>query len=202
MPKGDEICPHSTQSFPLVSLALIEENIVKKFLQALTFCFVTMCNTSICFAQNNKPAYSQEHIKALYLLHLTQFINWQQPVDNHNVCVVGDDGFKAKLIQISKHLRVASTLSVESKNLLSDFEGCDILYISKNAEFEMRQILHKTSDHPTLTVSDSLNFIHQGGGIGFALKDNTIKIEVNNSLLKEKRFSINSELLEIAKKVI
>lgn len=155
-------------------------------------------------AEGDKPpSHDPEYIKALYLVNLSQFISWENSEDALKICVVGDDALGAKLVQITENSGLSGALNIQSKNLSSTFDSCNILYISETAEFEMQQILYKTSSHRSIvTVSDVKDFIYQKGTIGFVSIDNTIKIEINNSLLKEKGIFVNSELLEIARRVL
>lgn len=145
---------------------------------------------------------SSEFVKASYLINLSQFVSWEKRKHPIEICVIGTNDINAQLTQIAINANLEDVLEIQSKDWSSSFDSCSILYISETAEIKLPQILYKTSSYPILTVSDIENFISQNGAIGFVETDGTIKIEINNSLLLKKGISVNSELLEIARKVI
>ncbi len=157
---------------------------------------------SLNSATGHEKSYSEEYIKALYIVKLTQFIVWKIQPPTIDICVVGSDSFGASLVQISQNQGLSEHLRIQEKNLVSDYKNCEILYISRYAEFEASQILFKVSQLPILTVSDINRFIDQQGGIGFTDVGNSIKLEINYTTIKQQGILVDTEILEMAKRVL
>lgn len=143
-----------------------------------------------------------QHIKAQYIIHLTQFIDVKSDQNQTHICVIGDSDIAGVLNQIIEELNLIKELSVKTKTLVSKFTNCSFIYISAQSEFELEQILFKASDKKIVTISDIQNFISREGMIGFADDQGSIKLEINQTLIRQKNFFINSKLLHIARRVI
>ena len=177
---------------------------MKETLLALIFVMVFTQNPLVCFASEKEtPLYSPEYIKALYIVNLSQFAIWDSSdIKKFTICTVGNDELDANLNQVIQENNLSAILFIKSMHLTSSFEKCNMVYISSAADFELPQILYKTKQHQIMTVSDTQNFIDRSGGVGLVAVDEAIVMEINNSLLKEKGILLNSELLDIARRVL
>ena len=175
-----------------------------KTLRVLLAVCITLFSAISTPAADDEPSesYNEDYIKALYLINLSQFVSWENTEQHLEICVVGGAELNAQLFQISKNTGLSNVLAIKSRESSSDLKSCNIVYISQTAELEIQQILYKVSTYPILTVSDIKDFINQDGMVGLSSINNTIKIEINNTLLKKKGISADPELLEIARRVI
>jgi hypothetical protein len=76
------------------------------------------------------------------------------------------------------------------------------LFISASEEGRLSEILSSLKGHPVLTISDGDNFADKGVMVGFVNRDGKIKLEVNKSAAESAGLKIDSQLLEIALRVI
>lgn len=164
-------------------------------------CLATVFLCAFCAYAYSEKSYSEEYIKALYVIRLPQFVYWQHNPNVYDVCIVGSDEFGATLVQIAAQLDMHKKLNIKQKNLVSDFSECEILYISQYSEFELSQILYKVKSQPILSVSDVKNFIDQGGIVRLVITDDTVKLEINNANAQKRRLVLDSKLLELAERV-
>jgi hypothetical protein len=156
------------------------------------------------FASDSK----ESMVKAAFIYNFVKFVEWpngkkisQQA--NINICTLGESGVN----NTSKVFQAASTDTLRlslapQKSWKSAPKDCHILFISGSEAGQMAQILSGLKLQPVLTVSDSENFVEQGGMIGFVVNDNKIKITVNTKAVTDAGLRVDAQLLEIALKVI
>lgn len=187
---------------PLATSLELKKSIDVRQITLLLVCTCFIWCNGIGLASDNKGPVSEEYVKALYIIQLTQFVSWPEEPAKHRICHVGDDSQGANLVQVRQELDLKDYIDIQQKDLLSDLKNCTVLYISKYAEFEAQQILFKISDTSILTISDTKNFIDDNGDIGFVKVNNNIKIEINNNRLRQKNIIADSDLLNIARRVL
>ncbi|MBU0681113.1 MAG: YfiR family protein [Proteobacteria bacterium] len=156
------------------------------------------------------PAYADNHIseykvKAVYLYNFTKFISWPEstlPDTSHtiNICVVGKNPFGSFLEPLTQLKAQDKALTVEFIENLDALEtkNCQILFIAASEKDAVAKILKKTSTRHILTVSDMEGFAQHVGMIGFVVKDNKVRLEINLSAARQAGLKISAKLLEIA----
>lgn len=166
--------------------------------------FLTSAVASPVFADDNK----ENMIKAAFIVNFLKFVEWpdvesinkQEKID---ICVIGDSG----IIKTSKIFSKISPAKFEfslisEQNIRNISSHCHILFISESEESRLPDILSAIKEHPVLTISDGNNYIERGVMIGFTNDDNKIKLEVNKKATESSGIKIDSQLLEIALRVI
>ncbi len=147
-------------------------------------------------------------VKGAFIYNFVKFVEWPGDkavgkLSSIDICTLGDDD----LASAAKVFKAASTDKLKL-NLLSESGAksaaghCHIVFISSSESGKLSQILADLKSHPVLLVSDSDNFVEQGGMIGFVVNDNKIKIAVNTKAVSASGLRVDAQLLEIALKVI
>jgi len=152
----------------------------------------------------------EQAIKAVFLFNFTNFIFWPDDAFNSEqqpfkLCTLGDATFNTVLTvtlenQIAKNGRRLNSHLIEAdddNDYLQTLESCHILYIKTNTT-QLDTILTVTDNHPILTVSDTDDFIDQGGIVQFFKRDNKIKLRINRAMLKAVQLGADANLLKLA----
>ncbi len=160
------------------------------------------------------PAFAEEEyaVKAAFIVNFTKFVEWPEAkaINKYNkidVCVLGDSDILNSL-QIFKQASTSklSIALVKENNLGNVSAHCHILFISSSEESRLDEIFSVLKDQPVLTIGDFENFSERGGMMGFVIvnEDNVRKIKfiVNKKAATSAGLNIDSQLLEIALKVI
>lgn len=147
-------------------------------------------------------------IKAGFIYNFVKFVEWPDgfAVSRHpgiDICVVGD----TPLMRATAIFKTASTdkliLSLVSEKRLENVaQHCHLLFIARDQQDRLDEILATLKGRPVLTVSDIPDFAEQGGMISFVTSDKKIKLEVNTKAASAAGLRIDAQLLEIALKVI
>jgi hypothetical protein len=155
-------------------------------------------------AQQHKSGLEYK-IKAAFLYNFTRFVNWPpkafpSPNEPFVIGIIGKDPFGTYIDEIIKGEKVGERpIQVKRCQDIKDVTGCQILYINIPEQSRVKEIIAKTDQDNTLTVSDVNGFISCGGHFFFFKENNKVRIEINMEATKKSQLEISSKLLSIAK---
>ena len=151
-----------------------------------------------------KPAVPENQIKAVFLFNFIQFVEWPaQSFESMESPVVigifGKDPFGSYLDEILVGEVInGRPVTVKRFSSLNDIENCQILYIPSPEIENYSKIFDFLSGKNVLTISDSRDFIEEGGIIRFVKVNNKIQFQINPEAAKRANLSISSKLLRLA----
>jgi hypothetical protein len=171
------------------------------FIAALIFsCALTL------HVQAQSPT-TEYQVKAAYLLNFGKFVTWPAaPVparlDAFSICILGEDPFGAVLDSTVRGEKIdGRPVIVRRIRSPREVNACSILYISRSEQGQFRKIASSLDRSGVLSVSDSPDFINQGGAIQFTLTGNRVRFEVNLDAAQDAGLALSSELLKVASSV-
>ncbi len=153
-------------------------------------------------------ASSEYQVKAAFLFHFAQFIEWPQESSNAagkplTYCTVGEDPFQGALDE-SLNGKTIGTRPLQVRHLKQprDISNCQILFMGAAQKKILLEVLTTLKESPVLTVGESEHFVRDGGMIGFFLEENKIRFDINLKAAQRANLKISSRLLLLAKTVI
>ncbi len=165
----------------------------------LTVLVATVCGYSETWAQKRSPY----EVKAAGLYNFARFVQW--PVEAFPdtgreivIGILGDDPFDDILPRTIAGKTVnGRELSIRHFRELDDIDSCHILFISSDCS-DLDQILTHTQGMKFLTVGETEGFASHGGMIGFVIRDNKIRCEINTNAAERSGLKISPKLLNVA----
>jgi hypothetical protein len=164
--------------------------------------------TLVTPAAVNGRALSEYDVKAAFLLNFAKFVEWPAAslADSNApivIGIVGDDPFS----EILPQLVVGQTtrgrrLAIRHYDADGDFADCHLLFLSRSVAAQTGDILRRLQSRPVLTVSEKDDFVRQGGIIGFALVDKSVRFDINAKAAEQVKIVISSKLLAVARSVV
>ena len=168
----------------------------------LLFLSLVLICTATAYAENQPLEYK---VKAVYLYNFTKFVSWPDtmlPGDTHplNICILGRNPFGSLLEPITHIKTQDRTITIENIEDVRALEkkSCPILFISTSEQGDVAELLRKTAQMHILTVSDIDGFARHGGIIGFVVKEDKVRLEINLCAARQAGLTISAKLLEIA----
>lgn len=165
--------------------------------------FLTSLDARPALAQN----LSEYEVKAGFLYQFTQFVDW--PVNPSfedsapfELCIVGANPFGEVLRSIEVQKVGSHPVAVRPQTNWKDAGTCEMVFISASEQRSMKKILRELSGKPVLTVSETSDFIEQGGMINFTSEGRKIRFEINQQSAERNGLKISSKLLKLAVRVI
>ncbi|HEX9943461.1 MAG TPA: YfiR family protein [Thermoanaerobaculia bacterium] len=152
-------------------------------------------------------ATSEYAVKAAFLYNFARFVEWpatafRGPRDPMTFCVLGEDPFGGELDQmISGKTVMGRQIVVRRVAQLAGLEECRILFVSSSERPRLAQVLAAVGDRAVLTVGEEESFVRAGGIIGFVIRQNRVRFQVDRGAAARAGLAISSQLLELAEAV-
>ena len=155
----------------------------------------------------SRVSYSEEQVKAVFLLNVTHFVTWPDSERNYQeepftFCVLGNTRFADELVAVLKgELFFSSRPIVVVVDDPLQLPPCDLLYIDKDVDLKVDEIVDQVGSLSVLTVGDDAEFSRKGGAVTLELRGSRIKLHVNVDAVRRHGLQVSSKLLQIAKVV-
>lgn len=142
------------------------------------------------------------HLKAAFLRYVVQYVNWPSDVlpQNHKIrlCVLGMLPIFDPIQTIDG--KVANGHAIEVSKILTPKEAmgaCDIVYVTRTAEDNFRQIIRDLGNQPILIFGDTEQFANLGGDMNFYIVNNKLAILVNLASIEASKLTIDPKMLRL-----
>jgi hypothetical protein len=144
----------------------------------------------------------EQKIKAAYLYHLAQFIDWPEAhalkTSQHiNICSPGSSAFSSYLQNLSQRKAKGREIHLMEVGKTSVTTGCNIIFFDASNELSP-QLLEKYAANGTITVGEQQAFIDHGGLIALPTVENHVRLLINFDKAKATGLYISANLLEVA----
>ncbi len=175
----------------------------------------------VCFAQAETEMEYQK--KADYSYNFIKFVDWPAVAFDGNQITVGIIGkgpppcsfdtlkgrkAKNKVVSVrqfpsfEKFLKSGKAGEKAINEQMESIKKCHLLFICSSESNYVKDILSRLRYTNILTVSETENFLQEGGIINFIVEDKKVRFEINLDASNEANLKISSRLLQIARKVI
>jgi len=149
---------------------------------------------------------SEYRVKTAFLYNFSRFVTWPETALQYHtefsLCVTGSDPFSVhdpfsvQLEKLTGKVVHNTPLVVRHLNSLTLLDSCHLVFVGEDADFS--EILLLLGEKPVLTVSETADFIEQGGMIQFVLVDNMVRFKINVTAANNAGLNISSKLLLLA----
>ena len=123
----------------------------------------------------------EKQLKAVYLVHFAELTQWPEvPAhqEQFTICVLGNRLISEYLREFEAEMISGKPLSVRHLETIDHLQGCRIIYLQGNKQNLLTSVIESLGQQPVLLVGDSRDFAVQGGGIGFHILENKIKLKI------------------------
>ena len=153
-------------------------------------------------------AQSREYMfKAGFLEKFARFTDWPNNTNMDDkttpfkICIIGENPFKNILAKMYKKQKIKNKrVEIFYISKIEDIKECHLLFITKEQEKNLLNILLTIKEKPILTVGDTNGYANKGVHINLYITNKgTIHFEINEKKVKESGLRINLMLLEVAK---
>jgi hypothetical protein len=162
-----------------------------------------------CLAQTNlRP--TAEHvdelrIKVAFLFNFAKFTAWPpkepSPESSRNFCVgvFGDESLLETLRKLvaGRTVRGLPVVAVDVQKP-NDLRACDLVFISAAERHHVPACLRALAGSPVLTVSDTGEFLSQGGMVELFLEGSRMRFSINRKAIESNGLRMSAELQDLA----
>ena len=169
------------------------------------YCFFMSLNILLLAADENEARLVETKLKAAFLVKLPQFIEWPQTAfksksETFRLGLVPNDAFTDFIMNdIEKQTCGGRGFQIVKTTKIEELQECHIVFVSKNAENLIPQILKSINDRPILTVGDGENFAHKGLIINFKkTSESKLRFEYNLQAARSANLKISAKFLQVS----
>ncbi len=139
-------------------------------------------------------------LKAVLLYKLPRFIYWPAEISDLEICVFQDPDLTKALEKLARRSLDRRSIRIRPLTDLDDIKACQLIFIPRERDISLEELLKKLTRSRAVTVSDIEGFARAGGIVEFAPKPNGkgMRILINLSAAKQKQIRFNAQLLRLA----
>ena len=150
---------------------------------------------------------NREHqIKAAYLYNFARYIQWPKDTFANKkapfiIGVVGKDPIVKDLQKVAKTRTIDDhPIVIKQFNVAKEITPCQILFFSPTLDpYVQEKAIQKMAGKNVLLVGQTSNFLDMGGGIGFVVNQNRIRLVIDLESVQRQKLKISAKLLRVAK---
>ncbi len=168
----------------------------------ILFGLIAGSNRDLATASSHK--FFEYQVKAEFLVRITQFIDWPEktfsdPNEPFIITLIGKTLIGPYLKKLAKTRKIKNRRVILRQMKNEDtLEHCHMLFIAKNENKRLADILSITGNRPILIVGDGKKLARRGTHIALYKKSKHIRFNINLGGARKSGLVINSKLLRLA----
>ncbi|MGH9362840.1 MAG: YfiR family protein [Thermoanaerobaculia bacterium] len=150
------------------------------------------------------PTATEYELKAAFLVRVALFVEWpakafEGPGSPLVFAVLGENPFDG-LLEKSLAGKTIGGRRVELKHFkkAEEIGGCHVLFVARSEKGRLRHISAALRGKSILAVSDIDDFARKVGVIGFVLRENRVRLQINPSAAARAGLQVSAKLLQLA----
>jgi hypothetical protein len=164
-----------------------------------------MCALAASVPGYTANVYSEDSVKAAFLLRFAGYVEWQQRADpgpDFVVAVLGADDVVRHMETLATGRQVLGRpVRVRRISSVAQARDAHIVYLGNLRGERLRAALRTLGDRDVLVVTDDEHGLAGGGAINFLRADNRVRFEVSLGAARRAQLRISSDLLSVAVRV-
>ncbi len=151
-------------------------------------------------------SFSEEAVKAAYLLRFASYVNWPEETGNHTpfvIMVLGARGVGQQLQVLSKgHEIDGRRVEVREVRSIREVNRPQILYLGAGRAEELSFLTAERTGEAALLVTDEEDGLNRGSMLNFVTLDHRVRFEVSLTAAERAHLKISADLLAVAVRVL
>ncbi len=148
---------------------------------------------------------TEDNVKAGFVLNFAKYAEWPTAFMGSGelkICWLGPQALSGKLAELGGVKAKGLVVRARQTERPEEWRDCHVLFIPASEVHRVDMVLRTLAQTPTLTVSDSPNFIQAGGMIGLKMLDGRIRFDINQRAARQVGLTLSSQLLRLAEEVL
>jgi hypothetical protein len=158
----------------------------------------------LCFGTLPARALTEYELKAAFLFNFAKFVDWPpqafpEPSAPLIFGIIGEDPFGSTLpATLERETVKGRPIKIRRYQAGDDFAGCHLLFVTRSAASQTKDIVDRAKGLSVLTVSETEGFMAQGGMINFVMVDKSVRFDINTRAMGSAGLKASSKLLAVA----
>lgn len=157
----------------------------------------------LALASPGGAAPPESEVRAAIVVNFVHYVDWPDAVPGSEtlICVTGRGPTVDALLANNGRISYGRGIAVASRSQPASTAGCRILFIGESSLRSPADWLRDAAAQPILTVSESDDFLPNGGIINLARSDSRVVFDVSLPAMRRANLRIRSQLLRLAREV-
>ena len=142
-----------------------------------------------------------EKTEAAFIYNFASFINWPNDYQkgDFEIAVLGSSPIYKELETLTNGKKIGDqAIKIKKINTLKELGITNILFVSNDQEYRLREVAKYTDTSPVLVISEAEGSSKKGSTINFLFVDNKIKFELNQALAEKKGMKLADKLVKLS----
>lgn len=146
-------------------------------------------------------------VEAAFLRNFARYVTWPPGVfaddrSSWRICILGNDPFGDILDNtLAGRAEQGRPFEIVRADALNELPNCQIVFVAYKDAAKRRAALAALKNLPVLTVSDTPEFLQEGGIIQFHVADR-VEMSINLDRSRAAFLTIQTKMLEVSREVI
>jgi len=142
-------------------------------------------------------------VKVIFLYQISKYVAWpiEPPQNGFTIGLYGE--YPQLLDELNKlaleKKRGDQPYIIVQYKQLSEIKACHVLYLTRENDEEISNVLEKVKGKNTLLVTDAAGMIEKGSCINFFYEDNKQRFEISNENARQQGLKLSTTINSIAK---
>jgi hypothetical protein len=155
-------------------------------------------------APAQQAVYDEDQVKAAFLYHFGSYVQWPAaaPDEPITIAVLDEPAVAAQLAEFLPGRRIEGrAVEVVAITTIEEAAGGEILFIGRQHNPRLAQLIAALARQPTLVVTDAADGLENGAMVNFRLVDQRVRFEISVPRAEEAGLTLSSRLLSAAMRV-
>lgn len=146
--------------------------------------------------------YAQNYqLHSVYIYSFIRYVQWPDDAtsDDFVIGVFGDSPVIPHLEKMAETKKAGNrSIVIKRFSKISEVSGSEIIFVSKEADSQLQELLSKIGSSNTLVVTEEEGLALEGSNINFVIRSGKLAFELNKSAMERADLKVSTELSRLA----
>ncbi len=143
-------------------------------------------------------------VHSLFVLNIAKYSEWPTADAEFHIVVFGKSKMYDELIKLTTGKNInGHTIKVTQAEAVTDIGSANIIFLADGKSGNLDEIIKATEGKSIMIIAEREGLHKKGAGFSFMLtENNTLRYDINNSVLARRNIKVSKNLSNLANSVI
>jgi hypothetical protein len=143
-------------------------------------------------------------VHSLFVLNIAKYSEWPTSDTEFHIVVFGKSKIYDELMKLTTGKNInGHTIKVTQGENITDIGNANIVYLADGKSGNLDDVLKATEGKSVMVIAEREGLYKKGAGFSFMLTEtNTLRYDINNSVLAKRNIKVSKNLANLANSVI
>lgn len=143
-------------------------------------------------------------VHSLFVLNIAKYSEWPTADNDFSIVVFGKSKIYDELMKLTNGKNInGRNIKVTQVENLNEISNANIIYLADGKSGSLDDLLKATDGKSVMVIAEREGLYKKGAGFSFMLtENNTLRYDINNSMLAKRNIKVSKNLANLANSVI